>query len=163
ELHKEWIPLEEVVGSALTRLESWLGKRVVDVRLPTDLPLVRMDGTLMQQVLVNLVENALKYAPAPTPIEVSARPEDTHLIIEVADRGLGLPPGAEQQVFEKFYRAQDAAHVPGTGLGLTIAQGIVMAHGGTVTASQREGGGAIIRIVLPMTEAPPHVPVEREE
>ncbi|NJO05361.1 MAG: sensor histidine kinase KdpD, partial [Chloroflexaceae bacterium] len=126
---KAWQPLDEVVGAALTRLERSLTGRPVTVTLPHDLPPVPLDEVLIEQVILNLLDNALKYTPDGSPIAVGAHAEagdDGHLdavVVTVADRGLGLPPGTEQQVFEKFFRSQATGSGRGAGLGLTICQG----------------------------------------
>jgi two-component system sensor histidine kinase KdpD len=151
---REWVPLEEIVGSALSRLEVKLGAREVRVALPEDLPLVSVDPVLFEQVFVNLIENAIKHGGPDGPIEIEARVRGDTLEIEVADRGPGLPPGAEARVFEKFYRGPQV-RAGGVGLGLSICQGIVQAHGGTIAAGNREGGGARFGITLPVLQAPP--------
>jgi two-component system sensor histidine kinase KdpD len=156
---KEWTPLEEAVGSALGRLGPRLGGREVATRLAPELPLVPMDPVLIDQVLVNLLENAVSYTPAGTPVEVAAGRDGDAVWLEVRDRGPSLPPGREAQVFEKFFRAPGAAP-GGSGLGLTICQGIARAHGGTIEARNREGGGALFRLVLPLEGEPPGVPRE---
>jgi len=159
-VHKEWTVLEEVIGSALNRLEPMLRGRLVEVRLPADLPLVPLDGVLMGQVFFNLLENAAKYTPGDSPIEIGARVSDGVVVIVVADRGPGIPPGNEDRVFDKFFRASDGSVARGTGLGLTICRGIVVAHGGTIVAENRPGGGAVFRIGLPLEGAPPSIPKE---
>ena len=159
-VRKEWTPLEEVVGSALERLGSALHGRAVDVRLPADLPLVPLDAVLMGQVFVNLFENAAKHTPAGTPVEISARAAGDQLIVDVADRGPGIPAGAEERVFEKFYSGDGGRTSGGAGLGGAIVRGIVVAHGGVVTAQNRSGGGALFRIRLPLEGGPPEVPLE---
>jgi K+-sensing histidine kinase KdpD len=156
---REWVPLEEIVGSALARVEPLLAGRAVSTDLPLDLPLVSADPLLVEQVFVNLLENAVKHTPAGTPVEISARASHGRIGVEVADRGPGLPRGTETAVFEKFFRGPDASS-PGAGLGLAICRGIVAAHGGTLTAENREGGGALFRIVLPQPEHAPSVPSE---
>jgi two-component system sensor histidine kinase KdpD len=161
-VRREWHSLEEVVGSALGRLESRLAGREVAVRLAPGLPLVLIDDVLIEQVLFNLVENALKYTPAGSPIEIGAALADGTLRIEVADRGPGLPPGREEGVFEKFYRGRREGDPSGVGLGLSICRGIVEAHGGAVTGENREGGGAVFRVKLPQREPPPAVAPEEE-
>jgi two-component system sensor histidine kinase KdpD len=161
EVQKEWQPLEEVVGVALIRLEDRLRGHPVAVNLPPDLPLVPLDGVLIEQVFVNLLENAVKYTPAGTPIDISATAVDGAVRIDVADRGPGLPPGEESRIFEKFYRAPAATAQGGIGLGLTICRGIVTAHGGRIWAENRPGGGAVFRFTLPITGEPP-VPVLAE-
>jgi two-component system sensor histidine kinase KdpD len=162
QVQKDWQPLEEVVGVALIRLESRLGEHPVTVRLPPDLPLVLMDGLLIEQVFVNLLENAVKYTPAGTPLEITAAAMDGAIVVDVADRGPGFPAGEEAKVFDKFYRVAGATSVAGVGLGLTICRGIVTAHGGRIWAENRQGGGAVFRFTLPLVGQPASVPTETE-
>src|SRR5215471_14144986 len=157
QVHKEWQPLEEVVGSALTRLDAQLGDYPLTTHLPADLPLVPLDSGLIEQVLINLLDNAVKHTPPGSPITLSAWATDDAITVEVADRGPGLPPGAEQRIFEKFYRVQRDAMPSGAGLGLTICRGMVEAHGGHIWAENRPNGGTAVRFTLPLTGAPPHV------
>lgn len=161
-VRKEWTPLEEVVGSALDRLEVAMHGRPVEVRLPADLPLVPLDAVLMGQVFVNLLENAAKHTPPRTPVEVSARAVGDRLVVDVADRGPGIPAGAEERVFEKFYSGDGGRSSGGAGLGGAIVRGIVVAHGGAVSARNRPGGGALFRLELPLEGGPPEVPEESE-
>jgi two-component system, OmpR family, sensor histidine kinase KdpD len=161
EVQKEWQPLEEVIGVALIRLDVRLRDHPVAVQLPPDLPLVPLDAVLIEQVFVNLLENAVKYTPSGTPIEISAVAEGSVVRVEVADRGPGLPPGEEVRVFDKFYRAPESVARSGIGLGLTICRGIITAHGGRIWAENRPGGGAAFRFTLPISGAPP-VPVLAE-
>ena len=114
-----------------------------------------MDDVLIEQVLINLIDNALKYTPAESPIEVTAEDGGGTVLIEVADRGPGLPPGEERRIFEKFHRAEAGPTVRGAGLGLAICRGIVHAHGGRIWAENRPGGGVTVRFTLPVKEAPP--------
>jgi two-component system sensor histidine kinase KdpD len=158
QVRKEWHSLEELVGSALTRLGRRLGEHPVTTRLPPDLPLVPLDGVLVEQVLINLLDNAVKHTPAGTPIEIAAAAGHGEAQIEVADRGPGLPPGDEGRVFDKFYRGTPARTGPGVGLGLTICRGIVEAHGGRITAESRPGGGVAFRVALPLADKPPEIP-----
>ena len=151
EVQKELQPLEEVVGVALIRLDDRLRGHPVTVTLPPDLPLVSVDAVLMEQVFVNLLENAVKYTPPGTPIEISAVATDGSIRVDVADRGPGLPPGEEARIFDKFYRAAGVGTQGGIGLGLTICRGIVTAHGGRIWAENRPGGGAVFRFTLPVT------------
>ena len=109
-----------------------------------------VDSVLIEQVLINVLENAAKYTPAGTPIEISAALTDGAVRVDIADRGPGLPPGEESQIFEKFHRAPSAAAGGGVGLGLTICRGIVTAHGGRMWAENRAGGGAVFRFTLPL-------------
>ncbi|HEX4995373.1 MAG TPA: sensor histidine kinase KdpD [Methylomirabilota bacterium] len=155
QLHTEWHPVEEVVGAALGRFGKALARRAVTTRVPPELPLVPMDDVLIEQVLINLLDNVLKYTPAGSPIEVSAEDGGGAVLIEVADRGPGLRPGEERRIFEKFHRAEAAPSQRGAGLGLAICQGIVNAHGGHIWAENRPGGGVRVRFTLPVKEAPP--------
>jgi two-component system, OmpR family, sensor histidine kinase KdpD len=112
---------------------------------------VPLDDVLFQQVLVNLLDNVAKYVPAGSPVEIAAAADEHWLTVTVSDRGPGLPRGHEDRVFEKFFRAdREAKRGQGTGLGLTIARAIVAAHGGTMTAHNREGGGAAFRMRIPL-------------
>jgi two-component system sensor histidine kinase KdpD len=157
QLRTEWHSIEEVVGAALGRFGKALARRAVSVRVPADLPLVPMDDVLIEQVLINLVDNAIKYTPPESPIEVSAEDTGAAVLIEFADRGPGLPPGEERHIFEKFHRAEVTPPVRGAGLGLAICRGIVQAHGGRIWAENRPGGGVTVRFTLPRKEAPPIV------
>jgi two-component system, OmpR family, sensor histidine kinase KdpD len=156
-LHSEWQSLEELLGVVLNRLGRQLERHPVTTRLPPDLPLVRADGVLLQQVLLNLLENAAKYSPPGAPVEVSAAARDGELVVEVADRGRGLPAGDEQRIFDKFHRSADVAGRAGAGLGLTVCKGIVQLHGGRIEAENRPGGGAVFRFTLPVEPLPPEV------
>ncbi len=156
QLKKEWHPLEEVVGAALTRLGKRLAGRRVTTRVPPDLPLVPIDKVLIEQVLVNLLDNAVKHTPPGSPINILTTATDQAVTVEVADRGPGLPPGEEHKVFEKFYRAEPGDG-RGTGLGLSICRGIVRAHGGRIWAQNLPEGGVAFLFTLPFTEASPAV------
>jgi two-component system sensor histidine kinase KdpD len=156
-VHKEWQPLEEVIGAALHRLDAALHGRAVTVELPRDLLAVPLDGVLIEQVLINLLENALAYTPATTPITISAMRHDQGVEVAVADRGPGVPEGDEQRLFDKFYRAQRGGDRRGVGLGLTICRGIVEAHGGQIWAENRPGGGAVFRFWLPIDGQAPQL------
>lgn len=147
---KEPQPIEESLGVALIRLDERLAGRTVSASLAPDLPLVPADGVLIEQVFVNLLENALKYTPAGTPIDITATEGSGVLEVSVADRGPGIPPGEEERVFEKFFRAEGTPPGGGVGLGLTICRGIVRAHGGEIRVEARKGGGAIFRFTLPL-------------
>jgi two-component system sensor histidine kinase KdpD len=162
QVHKEWQPLEEVVGAALTRLEAQLHDRPLTTHFPEDLLLVPLDSVLIEQVLINLLDNAVKYTPPGSPIDLTAWATEDAVTVEVADRGPGLPPGEEQRIFDKFYRVQRPPMPSGTGLGLTICRGLVEAHGGQMWAENRPGGGTVIRFTLPLTGTPPHVALAEE-
>lgn len=157
QVQREWIPLEEVVGIALIRLDDRLRGHPVRTALPPDLPLLSIDGLLMEQVFVNLLENAAKYTPDGTPIEITASAAAGAVTVEVADRGPGIPPGQEELIFDKFHRLPDAGPEGGSGLGLTICRGIVQAHGGRIWVFNRPGGGAAFRFTIPTGGPPPAV------
>ncbi|MCA6215472.1 DUF4118 domain-containing protein [Ideonella sp. B7] len=158
QLRRDWQPLEEVVGSALAECQPFLGERPVQVQLDEGLPLLALDAALFQRVFVNLLENAAKYTPAGSPVEIRARREDTQVVIEVDDHGPGLPQGREEALFEKFERGQRESATPGVGLGLAICRAIVQAHGGTITGENRwEDGrlaGARFTLRLPVGQPP---------
>ncbi len=159
--HKQWHVLEEIVGSALHRTRRELEKHTVQVNLPNDLPLVFVDGLLLEQVLVNLLGNAARYTPQGTHITVTAIVEGQSLNLTVADNGPGFPPGAEERIFEKFYRASPTADAGrGSGLGLAICRAIAKAHGGNVKASNRTAGGAEFVVKLPLVKDAPQVVIE---
>ncbi len=162
QLRKEWHPLEEVVGAALTRLGGRLQGHHINTHFPADLPLVPLDGVLIQQVLINLVENAIKYAPPGSSIDLSAQASEKEIVFVIVDHGPGLPPGDEERVFDKFYRAGRALE-GGVGLGLTICRGVIEAHGGRIWAENRPGGGAVFRFTLPLEGSQPHVQPEKAE
>jgi two-component system sensor histidine kinase KdpD len=149
ELRRDLYPLEEIVGAALQRMERQLSQRRVTTHLPDSLPLVSADDVLLGQLLVNLLENATKYTPEGTPIEVSAESSSDAITLEVRDRGPGFAPHEEQRIFEKFYRGR-SDRARGAGLGLAICRAIVEAHRGTIEAFNRSGGGAVFRIRLPL-------------
>jgi two-component system sensor histidine kinase KdpD len=136
------------------RLEERLQEHPVQTSIPVDLPLVSIDGILIEQVLINLLENAAKYAPSGTPIEVSAEPVPGAVIVTVADHGPGVPPDERERIFEKFYRSPLNSSGSGIGLGLTICRGIITAHGGRIWVEDQPGGGARFRFTLPTDGAP---------
>jgi K+-sensing histidine kinase KdpD len=157
-VRREWIPLEEVVGSALERTDSELAGRPVRTDLPADLPLISADPLLLEQLFVNLLENAARHTPPGSPIEIRARARAAEVTIEVADRGPGIPPGDQTRIFEKFVRGSQAGGA-GAGLGLAICLGVARAHGGTLAAANRaDGGGAVFQVVLPRGGDPPPGP-----
>jgi two-component system sensor histidine kinase KdpD len=149
-LHREPGDLQDAVGTALQQLGVRVGEHQVVIQVPDDFPLVPMDFTLIVQVIVNLLENAVKYSPGKAPIEVSAALANGAARLQVADRGIGIPPEDLTRIFDKFYRVQRPEHVGGTGLGLSISRGIVEAHGGAISASPRPGGGTVFSVDLPL-------------
>jgi two-component system sensor histidine kinase KdpD len=149
-LHLEPGDIQDLIGSALEQLGARIEKHNVKVSVPMDFPLVPMDFTLMVQVVVNLLENAVKYSPENSLIEISSTLDGAKIRIQVADRGAGIPPEDLTRVFDKFYRVQRPESVSGTGLGLSISKGIIEVHHGCISANAREGGGTIITIELPL-------------
>jgi two-component system, OmpR family, sensor histidine kinase KdpD len=161
-VEKEWQPLEEVIGTTLLRLERLLIDHPLKTNLPDDLPLVPIDGVLIEQVLVNLLENAVKYTPTNEAIELSAWQEKEAVCVEIADHGTGIPTGEEEHIFDKFYRLRPTT-ASGVGLGLAISRAIIEAHGGHIWVINRAEGGAEFRFTLPLGEHPPLVDLEKDE
>ncbi len=157
-MEKEWQSLEEVVGAALHHL----GKRRINHRittnLPPSLPLIPMDAVLIEQVLVNLLDNAIKYAPRGTHIDVSAAATLDEVTIRIIDQGPGIMPGEQDKIFDKFYRS--ISHGSGVGLGLAICKGIIQAHSGRIWAENRPTEGAVFTIVLPLEGKQPELDEE---
>ncbi|MBI1355868.1 MAG: DUF4118 domain-containing protein [Acidobacteria bacterium] len=153
-LNLDWHPPEELIGAALSQLERSLAGRELCISIAPELSLIRVDGLLLEQVLINLLENAERYSPAGSPIEVKAMRDPGVVVLEICDRGRGFTPGEERRAFERFYRAQPTER-GGAGIGLTICGAIVRAHGGTIEARNRDGGGACLRVSLPLPEDPP--------
>ncbi len=159
---RDVVDLADVVGSACARLVRVLADHHIRTDIPADLPMIIGDGLLIEQVVVNLLDNAAKYAPPASPITVRGRRGPDGIVLTVADRGPGVPEDRREAIFDKFYRIQaEDRQRPGTGLGLAICRGFVEAMGGAIVAANRDdGGGAVFAVTLP---AGPEVPEEREE
>jgi K+-sensing histidine kinase KdpD len=153
EPRREWVPLEELVGSALSRFEHELVQRPLWLDVNDGMAFV--DPILTDQLLVNLLENAIKHTPAGSALEVIARRDAGAAVIEIRDQGPGLPPGPVDQVFEKFFRGRVKAH--GVGLGLAVCRAIAIAHGRRNQAAPGAEGGAIFRVSFPDHGAPPQL------
>lgn len=149
ELNKQDTPLEEIISTVLTRLQKRLTERQVTVKLPPGMPMLYADALMIEQVLINLLENVLRYTPEQSPIDISAKTSETTIDIAITDQGPGIPVGLEDKLFEKFYRVHHEAAQSGVGLGLSICKAIVMAHGGSIHAQNRIGGGAVFSFSLP--------------
>jgi two-component system sensor histidine kinase KdpD len=155
-LQREWLPLDEVVGSALRQMRARLGQHPVGTDVPADLPLLQLDALLMERVLVNLLDNAAKYTPAGTPLAISAQVQDGELLLCVRDGGPGLPPHLPvETLFEPFTRGTAESTVSGIGLGLALVRSIVEAHGGHIeAAAARPGPGTAFTLRFPVPEQP---------
>jgi two-component system sensor histidine kinase KdpD len=151
---KDWQSIEELVGAALNSLRTLARDRDVRLDIPADLPLVRCDANLIERLLFNLLENALKYCPPDKPIGVNVRAHSDYIEIEVWDEGPGLPKGRESAIFDKFVRAAKESSIAGIGLGLAICKTIVEVHDGTIRAENRTGGGASFLVTLPLEPQP---------
>lgn len=151
-LNRDWVDLRELVGRALHQLRSSLPRSRLRVEIPADLPAVRADPVLLEQVLVNVLDNAAKHAGDDGPIDVEARSRGGSVVLTVTDRGPGIPTDERDRVFDMFYRVRADGERAGTGLGLAICRGIVEAHGGRIRADAAEpdGSGTRIEIELPV-------------
>ena len=146
--------LAGVIQNAIAHLPEISTEQRCRVEIAPELPLVAVDPVLLSHALANLLDNALKFSSADAPIDVEARAVDGHVLIGVADRGVGVPADELDRIFEKFYRRKQSdaiqAATAGTGLGLAVAKGVVEAHGGRIWAEQRRGGGIVVRVSLPV-------------
>jgi two-component system sensor histidine kinase KdpD len=144
--------IQDAIGTALENLNDHLGERIISLDIERNIPLVPMDFVLIVQVLVNLIDNAMKYSDLESPVEIQARQIDHEIHVRVSDRGIGIPADDLERIFEKFYRVQRPEKISGTGLGLSISKGIVEAHGGRIWAENRTGGGTTIIFCLPLID-----------
>jgi two-component system sensor histidine kinase KdpD len=151
---KEWYPIDELIHDVLSQMQPILLDREVQTDIPDDLPPVQLDYLEIEQVLTNLIENAIYYTPSNSPIDISVHIEEDQMVISVADRGPGIPPSDLEHVFDKFYRVsgRTSERPTGSGLGLAVSRGLIEAHGGRIWAENREGGGAVFRFTLPLIE-----------
>jgi two-component system sensor histidine kinase KdpD len=149
-LHLEPGDVQDLIGTAIEQLSKRIEQNPIKVEVPAGFPLIPIDFALMVQVFVNLLENAVKYSPENSLIEVCALYDDSKVRIQVLDRGVGIPAEDLARVFDKFYRVQRPESVSGTGLGLSISKGIVEAHNGQIRALEREAGGTILEVELPL-------------
>jgi two-component system sensor histidine kinase KdpD len=152
-LRRDWQGVDDLIGTALQRLESRLAKYPIELSLPSDLPPVYVDAALIVQVFANLFDNIAKYTPAGTAVCVSAISEGAFVRVFVDDAGPGLPAGETARLFDKFQRGGAEGSIAGVGLGLAICRAIVRAHGGSIEAERRPGGGARLELTLPATDA----------
>ena len=150
----DWCDVGDLVQTTVRSLQRELSGREMKVEIAEKIPLARLDYTLMQQALTNLLLNAIVHTPAGTPVLLQVRHEKGQLVLSVADSGPGLPPDLLPRIFDKFFRAPEAP-AGGSGLGLAIVKGFVEAHGGQISVANRPGGGAIFTLRIPQTELPP--------
>jgi len=163
-LNRQWYEPEEIIASALRRLDKKLKTRQVNVQIPENLALINVDAVLLQQVMVNLLDNADKYSPAGLPIEISVNNTQPGLSIAVSDRGPGIPDGFREKIFDKFFQIHAESAQSGVGLGLSICRAIVEAHGGEILVINRHGGGSEFQVNLPNLACPPTIaPEENRE
>ncbi|MCQ8102956.1 sensor histidine kinase KdpD [Methylomonas sp. SURF-2] len=160
ELNKQWYPLEEIIGTVLTLLHNQLAGRPVKVKLPEGIPMILADSVMIEQVLINLLENAARYTPPGSGLEIEAEINDAAVEITVADHGPGIPRGQEERLFEKFYQSRHEMAQSGVGLGLAICRAIVEVHGGRIQAKNRDEGGAAFVFTLPLDQPAPCMEAE---
>jgi two-component system, OmpR family, sensor histidine kinase KdpD len=149
-----WYNVAEIIYTVIERLSSDLAGRSLELVIPDELPLIPVDYVQLEQVVWNILQNALNYSPSDSPITIAVAVQDSALLIHLGDRGPGIAPEQRTQVFEKFYRLPQAngEHIPGTGIGLAICKGLIEAHRGRIAIHGREGGGTLVEIALPMQE-----------
>lgn len=160
QLRKDWQLMDDVVAAGLRHLRLARNNHAVRVNIAPDLPLIRFDAVLMERVVWNLLENAVKYSPPDAPVDIRAGVDDGKAYLSVCDRGPGFPADRLESLFDLFVRGEPESALPGVGLGLAICRAIVEVHGGTIRAENRVDGGACVTLWLPM-DAPP--PIEDEE
>ncbi len=153
-LQKEWQPIEEVIGSSIKLLGRALGEHPVKVTLAKDLPLVELDAVLIERVFCNLLENAAKYSPPGSSIEIDVQAQDGTLAVAVSDCGQGFVPGKNTAQFDMVVRGEAESATPGVGLGLAICSAIIEAHAGSIAAANRAQGGACVTFTLPLGDPP---------
>jgi len=150
----DWQPIDEVLGVTMQQIGLQWPARGLALSLESDLPPINIDAVLMERVLWNLIENAIKYSPESAPIDIAIRRSGSDMTIAVCDRGSGVPPAKAARIFETFERGQQESVIPGVGLGLSIAKTIVEAHGGTLAHCPRQGGGSCFTVSLPLGQPP---------
>lgn len=152
-LNRQWQPFEEIVGSGIRLLDDILASRRLVIDLPEDLPLIRFDAVLMERVLCNLLENAVKYSPPDAAITLAAAAAGGEFVVTVCNDGAGFPPDRIDTMFDPFVRGEFEPAVPGTGIGLAVCRAILAAHGGAIVAENRPGQ-ACVRFSLPLGTPP---------
>jgi two-component system sensor histidine kinase KdpD len=143
--------MADVVEQALENTRQVLAQHPIELKIPADLPAQPLDLPRMNEVLVHLLENAAKYSPAGTPIQIMCELAGNSIVTSVGDRGPGIDAFEQSMIFDKFYRGRDQRHLaPGTGMGLSIAKAIVEAHGGTISVTSQLGHGSVFSVALPL-------------
>ena len=155
QVQRDWYPLDELAGSALNRLAAVLREHPIKTAIPDDLPLIEVDGVLIDEVLANLLENAARYTPRGSEITLRGSTAGDHVLVEVLDRGPGIEPGSEADIFCRFVRRRPATDRAGTGLGLAICAAVVRLHGGQIGVENRPDGGARFWFTIPLGTPPP--------
>lgn len=153
EMKKNMEAVEEIVAEAVLRIKKLAANHIIEIDIPTDLILLPMDGTLIEQVLVNLIDNALKYTPFGSTIGIKTQIEGEKVVFEVSDNGKGIPEEDIPFIFDRFYTAPTiSTGRRGTGLGLAICKSIITVHGGEISAFNNTSGGATFRFILPLKD-----------
>jgi two-component system sensor histidine kinase KdpD len=153
QVKREPCDVEDLIGASIGQMEERLAGRTVTINVPEGTPMIALDFVLMAHVLSNLLDNALKYSPSGSPLELQVRRQGQEVLISVLDQGMGIPSEDRERVFGKFYRVQRPEQVTGTGLGLAICRGIVEAHGGRIWAQSRDPSGTSMTVALPAGDA----------
>ncbi|MBP2002408.1 two-component system sensor histidine kinase KdpD [Paenibacillus shirakamiensis] len=161
-LRREWCDIQDILGVVLAQVKEDQLQRKIHVEIDPDTPFIQGDEILIEQVLVNVLSNSIKYSPDGSEIRLQVQCFPSKLSIIISDQGIGIIAAESEQIFDKFYRSHRAQHLPGTGLGLAICKGIIEAHEGTITAEPNRPQGTIIRIELPLKELE-EGKIEREE
>jgi len=154
-LHTDWCDIQDIIGVTIRENRDILQDHYVKVEIPDMIRLIKVDYGLIEQVLTNLLHNAVTYSPAHSEVLIRVLEEQEMLKVAVIDKGNGIAAIDEERIFEKFYRLQSPLNVSGTGLGLSICRGIIEAHGGSIWAKSSPGGGAELNFTLPIDEAAP--------
>ncbi|HWP96452.1 MAG TPA: ATP-binding protein [Syntrophomonadaceae bacterium] len=155
QLNTDWCDIQDIIGVTLRENREVLKEHGVKVDIPESIKLIKVDYGLIEQVLTNLLHNAVKYSPCHSEIKVRVAEEPGELVVSVADQGDGVPAGDQERIFDKFYRLQSPGNISGTGLGLSICRGIIEAHGGRIWTKNQPGGGSLFSFALPVDDSAP--------
>ncbi|HEY3374059.1 MAG TPA: ATP-binding protein [Candidatus Aquicultor sp.] len=162
-LNKDWCDIQDIIGVALAQAQDVVRDRSIRVEIPTELPLVQADFSLIEQVIINLLYNAVNYSPQGSEISITVTPGDNDLIVAIGDRGSGIAEADKDRVFDKFYRLYSSEHVRGTGLGLSICKGLIEVHEGSIWVDVAPEGGSIFTFTLPLDSQPTVIePITKE-